>query len=152
MQSRSPLAAAASERTHSACTAESAAHASRPAQDDEPCVGLDTLLLAGNDLREAGALALANHLMTDCWLCKLDLRRNGISEAGQVALIAAAEERDTAESEKLLDVPPLVVHLHGPSLGIGAVHPPLYSARGLHLWSPRSHDAMCKFYTCRRQS
>ena len=81
--------------------------------DDAPAVGLVSLSLAGNDLGEQGGLALANHLMLDRWLEELDLRRNGIGDAGLRCLRDAAAERETAETEKLLTVPPLTLRLDG---------------------------------------
>lgn len=57
--------------------------------------------------------ALALHLAQDDWLTELDLRRNGIGAGGLDALRAVAAERETAESEKLLQLPRLLLHLEG---------------------------------------
>lgn len=78
-----------------------------------PAVGIVKLSLAGNDLGERGGVALGNHLLLDRWLEELDLRRNGIGPEGLGLLREAAEQRETAETEKLLLVPPLQLRLEG---------------------------------------
>lgn len=90
---------------------------------DEVPIGVTTLGLAGNDLNEQGGMALANHLMQDCWLESLDLRYNGIGHGGLKALREAAGEREISESERLTVVPRLEIRLEGNAEDIdAAVH------------------------------
>ena len=76
-------------------------------------VGLSTLSLAGNDLGDEGAQALAVHLMQDHWLNELDLRRNGIGHAALSALREAAALRESSETERFMSMPELICRLEG---------------------------------------
>ena len=79
----------------------------------DPPIGLEKLLLAGNDLGAKGAIALAHHMAHDYWLRELDLRRNGIDLQALAQLRAAVVDRETAEGEKLTVMQPLTLRLDG---------------------------------------